>query len=361
MQRTMPLASRPSVHSFRRTALALLAVALPAVALACGDDPVAPLPSGDSAQFYWSLGLHHHAITLSTAAPFDTITLVAIPRTSRGEALADLPTPTFTSGDQDRLQVDADGVVHALRTGDDIEVIATLTVGNVTHADTARVKITADTAPPTLVALSIQPEAGDSAKYALSTGFFAIGKILAARPTTSSGDVLFGVPVRYESLDYTVATIDPWTGAITAVRTGPVTFVASTTVYGITRADTLPFTIGLPLVGIVNVRPEAGAAGTVFSPSTTTVGVGGTVIWMNPNDRLTDVTFDDPTNVLQDDMMCAILGVCGNGQIDAFGSAENQAPATIMRARRFPLPGDYSYVNTLSGATGTVHVVDEHQ
>lgn len=56
---------------------------------ACAADLAAPVPTTDPSRLFWELGLNHHAVNLLANAPYDTVQLVATPRTVNGDALTD--------------------------------------------------------------------------------------------------------------------------------------------------------------------------------------------------------------------------------------------------------------------------------
>ena len=329
-------------------------------AIGCANDAVvSPQPATDPGQRFWALTLDHHAVTLSTAATFDTIRLTATPRTVTGAALADLPVVTFTSMDQDRVQVDSSGLVRATGSGIGISVIASLTQGDVTRADTVIINVTSDAPPPVFGGISIQPLEGDSAKntvYATT--------VITARIIDTDGADIPNAAVYYTSLDRTTAAIDPSTGVLFPVRPGHVTLVASATVYGVTKADTLLFTIGYPIVAFVSIAPRANANGqivNVFTPSAITIGPGAIVYFTTASTSPTDITFDDPTNVAEDVQDCPFVpSLCGTGNIDAFAADPSDPAASVVgRARRFPVPGTYLYHSTIFGTTGSIVVVND--
>lgn len=349
------------------------AAALVLVASGCsGDVAVAPPPATDIAQFYWALTLDHHAVTLSTAAPYDTLRLTATPRNIDGEPLTGLPTPIFTSGNLERVQVSAEGVVQAIAPGNQIPVIATLVQGNVVHADTVLVSVTSIANPPVLDSVSFGLSATDSAKVA-----FPASKVLSATGWDTNGSRILGLPIHYTVSDPTIASLRLF-GAQTIVqpvRPGTVDLIATTTAYGITKADTLSFTIGQSLAATIAVVQRLDASGkprNVFIPDRIVLGTGGNITWYNETGIPTDVTFEDPANILPRDFYCTPSYIerdpelCASGNIDAFG-----VPTTIdgqidpmatwhnRRARTFPVPGTYTYHSTSSGATGTIVVVDE--
>jgi hypothetical protein len=340
-------------------------LALVLVLTACASDAaVSPAPITDVARMYWALTLDHHAVTLSTVAPYDTIRLTATPRTVSGEPLSDLPAPVFASLDLDRAAVSADGLVHVLKSGSRIPIMATLAVGNLRHADTVLINVTDVAPPPVLAALSIHPLAGDSAKSAL-----AISTTLEARAIAGDSTAIFGLVVYYSSLDRTIATIDRTTGAVQALRVGHVMMIATATAYGVTKADTLPFTIGYPVLQYLSITAQHNANGQTvgaFPPNSIIMGPGGAVWFSNQTTIATDVTFDDPTNVLQVDAYCvppfSILFplLCGSGNIEAFAlDPEGPIASNGFRARRFPVPGTYPFHSTINGTSGTIVVVDE--
>jgi hypothetical protein len=336
-------------------------------AVGCGTDSVAPRPT-DVSTLYWALALDHHAVTLATSAPVDTLTLMATPRNSAGAPLSGRGSVTFTSSDVARLRVSPMGVLQALAPGSGIVVVATLQVGNLTHVDTAFVDITTSVPAHPLARLSIHPMPPDSAKL----GVFELAtphKQLPLQLLDTLGDSIPGLRVDFQSLDPTTASVDRQTGVVTGIRPGRVLLVATTTAYGVTRGDTLPFTIGLPV--FYAIRVDAGSVVgaptlTGFRPSEVRVGMGATIIWSWAFDLpATDITFDDPTNVAQDTVGYFHFGAnTGSGNIQPPDSCSASVPyaqvLNCLRARAFPVPGVYRFHSKSTGATGQVTVVDEH-
>ena len=331
----------------RRAAAALAGLL---TAAGCAPDSTGPVPIDDPSRLYWALTLDHRAVNLSTEAPANAQRVVAIPRRSDGSALADVGPPTYHSSDPTRVQVDADGLVRAVRTGERVLVVATLVVGNVRHADTAVVRVTADAAPVAPPALSIQPLPGDSAVWQAnrldSYGLFGARPIVAH---DGEGSPLTDLAIHYESSDTTIAVIDRTTGLLDGQRPGVVTLRASTVAYGRTLRDSVRFTVTLPVYAIVAAYPP-GFFGptTVFQPGRVTIPEGGSVLWLTGNPEPMEITFDDPTHVAEEGMLC----LCGSGDIPAFPMEEQQ------RARTFPVVGTYHYRTTSNGgAAGSIVVV----
>jgi hypothetical protein len=339
-------------------------------AVGCESDNMAPRPA-DPLALYWKLALDHHAVTLATSAPYDTLTLTATPQNPAGATLAGLGTVTFTSSDLARLRVSPTGVLQALAAGNGIAVVATLQAGNLTHVDTAFVDITASPPPRPLVSLSIHPAPPDSAKLAAMVGGLTSFKQLPVQALDTEGDPIPGLRIDFQSLDPTTATVDRQTGVVTGIRQGRVLIVATTTAYGVTRSDTLPFTVGLPVLYAIRVVPGADAGTTTvteFTPSEVRVGVGATIVWSWTQDlSVTDVTFDDPTNVAEDTVGVGPVHFgahTGEGNISPPENCTVAVPFSLflncLKARSFPMPGVYRFHSELTGATGQVTVVDEH-
>jgi hypothetical protein len=398
------LCCRPSLLSLLARSQALpqvfalpLLLALPLLS-ACESDslkpPVTPAPS----ELYWALELDHHAVTLDTLAPYNTLRLTATPRNAAGEPLAELPAPQYFSRDFTKVEVTAEGLLVAKApTSGPVWVLATLTVANLKHQDSALVKVTAlDPASPrpVLARLSVQPLEGDSAKAPVDILFSgSLDRVLPVRATTADGvplDAVLGpVPVYFRSSDRTTARVGPWepkppgrsdnlsAGQIAAIRPGSVTFYANTTVFGVTKVDTIPYRVGWPVFAGVDVTgPEERDAGiplgTFLAPEMT-VGEGAVVGFgirnlFQPDPAFeTDVVFaeadvakivalTEATEILPglSGYFCFFFGVadCGVGDIVL-------GPSFTIAWRVFPEPGTYEYHSPTRGTRGRIVVVDE--
>lgn len=327
----------------------------------CGGDPaVTAPPVSDPAGLYWQLTLDVRAATLSTVSPYDTIRITATPRTISGTPIPDLPRPTYTSLDLDRAQVDSNGLVQVIGTGDQVFVVAELKVQNIMHRDTLVLDITDAAPPPVLTTFTIHPDTGDSAKTA--EGRTAT---LMPRAYDADGMPMSDVSTYFTVSDPTIATIDRATGFLGSIRPGKLNVYATTTMYGVTKTDTLPYTIGHPVQLIMNIVPQVTASGQVtsaYSPANAELGPGAIILYSNQNAPATDVTFDDPTNVGQADEYCGFFAsLCGSGNIDAWTRDPSDAGGfSALRARAFPVPGTYRFHSTLTAASGTIIIDDEH-
>jgi plastocyanin len=351
---------------------------------ACGESvvPFAPATGADATGMFWALTLNHRAVTLSTVAPYDTIALVATPRDARGTPLEGLGTVTYTSSDPARVEVSADGHVRAHLSVQGVTVAAALTVGNVRHADTVTFVVTDEPAPPTPAHLSIHPQLPDSATWSLngdgsflnlsgngSAGFSNI-KVLFGSGTDAQGTPIPGLNLAFSSSDTAVARVLGFgpVMVLQPLKPGRATLVASTTAYGVALADTVQFTITMPVLQAVKIQPRQVSLGgpdqITFGSADVTVAPGGTVLWLNLSGKQVDVVFDDPTNVVEHGAInCANLPEPpGGGNIPAFGVPQDSLAPTLdaenCRSRRFPVQGVYPYHSSITGAMGRVVVND---
>jgi plastocyanin len=367
----------------------LAAVSAVLTVLGCGDTtpaPTRPAAPRDATHLYWALSLDHHAITLSTAAPYDTLQLTATALDAQGTALDGLDgTVSFRSTVPDVAYVTADGLVHAMKAGTGVQVIAEYATGNARHADTAIVNVTNDTpAPRMLDSLSIHPlpPAEATVNFAPSFQFpetpppsisgylqslaFSVffGSTITARATDMAGHAIPKIAVAFTSANPLVATINRSTGAIKLVSPGQVPIIATATAYGVTKADTVVYTVLQPIFAALNIkrRPISPTETAVtFGPSEVTVSAGAMVLWLNTSGEPVDVTFDDPTNVAPGTIGCGEGDPGEAGNIAAFGEPLDPDPTVPLsgancRTRSFPVPGTYAYHSTATGAAGRIIV-----
>jgi hypothetical protein len=324
--------------------------------LNCGGEQSVTSPGTDGSTLFWSLTLDQHAVNLSTVAPYDTAHVVATPRTSDGSVYPNASTVRFVSSDLEHVQVSEDGELHAIAPGVGIPVVATMSVGNLTHSDTVMVDVVSDSVPPVLESFSIHPIPPDSAVWganALENLTFVGTRLVVAHD--DAGNTLSGFSIYFHSSDSTIATIDRSTGELSGKRPGQVTIVASTLAFGVARADTIPFTITMPAFMAVIIAPPAGTTGPnlVTAPSIATIAAGGTILFWDLSLSQINISFPDPSVIGEDQLVC----FCGSGNIDTYG-ADTVDIDNDFRARSFPVAGTYVY--TVGGGpnalTGTIIV-----
>jgi hypothetical protein len=359
--------------------LAPLAATL--LAAACDSlQPVEPFrPENDPAKLFMSLRLDHHAVNLSSLAPYDELQLVATPRDGNGAVMAGLPAPTFRSTDTTRVQVSATGVLKARPRAGTANVIAEIrTSGNVVRADTAAVRVTVHATPPRMVgSLSIQPATPEAALWTMVPSPSVAGQLvhqlaglgsITPRLQTTLLDVdgrpMTGLTIDYRTLDPDVATITRTGGLRAPQQPGPARIIASAWVYGVTIADTATYTATLPFLHGVLVDPGRNGGPTTVAPRTVTIRPGGVVYWVSTLPDSISVTFDDPAAARAYEPVCAALGptepqYCESGNIAPFQwNGEGSDVFTRARGRQFVQPGTYGYRIEPLGVTGAVIVGD---
>lgn len=377
----------------------------------CSGDTTGPAAS--TGPLYWQLQLNHHAITLSTAAPHNTIHLTATPVDAHGVPIATQARPVFTVVNDTNLAVDSTGLVRVLRavasTPYLVTVVAQLTLGSgpqgLTLADTAVVSVVNGSGTPLVMdSLLFRPVAGDSAVRAeVDTAGRLATQTLDFPVATAGGTAIPNAVVHYASSDPLVAsfaipntTLAP---VVSGNAPGVVLLTAEATVYGTRKIDSLWYTVGYPLrvifdYGIGEFIPVLSGilAKNLALPNrqtlgTLTIGQGGVVLWgntiMHQADDSLDVQFEDTTNVAGLATPMTFPNISGlaaiplsaglGGNIPPFratipkvvnpAAAPNNRRTTLIydstssRARRFPVPGTYRWHSVHQGISGTVVVV----
>jgi hypothetical protein len=338
----------------------------------CLDDAVAPhvpAPPADATPLFWGLRNDHRAVTLSTAAPYDTLRIRAVPHDGAGRALSlEGAKVTYTSAQPSRAVVSDSGIIRAIAPGTNIYVISQLVVNNVRHVDTTVVNVTTHATPPAVALFSSAPVAPDSARWVMHHDELSLlpgfSKRLPLRIEDAAGRPITGVAVRYSSSDPVLAPIVPFTGEIKSKRLGRATFTAEATIYGTTWKDSVEFVFDWPPYSAVSIYKHRQSSPDVppslyYDPTYVRIGKGGTVAFRSYAQMAVQVEFDDPTHVEErTTLRCAYAAVDpgGSGNIALFGDAT--ISLNHCRSRRFPVPGVYKFRVTPGGPTGTI-VVEE--
>ncbi len=368
----------------RWSCFALMAVWLPT--LGCGDDGFNAPPLIEPSQLYSDLELNHRAVTFSMAAPYNTLTLSAHPRNALREPMtsAELQ-PRYLSNDIEAVIVTPDGVMRAQAvTTQPILVTAVLTVGNLTHRDSVWVRVVDAVPPPVLASLSVHPVPPDSAKLAyFSGGFTAPIATLPVQAVDRDGAIMPAPMISFRSSDPEVATIGEITGIIKSIRAGRVLLDASTTVFGVTKVDTVQYRIGRRLFHAVALQWNTtfgGASSPAFIPSEIRVATGALVVWASIEDfEEVDVVFTemDRSNVAAANTFGAaeimfrppfsFSFICSLYRTDCLGTGDFVIPpfnpdlpdAPRAHMRVLTKPGIYEYYSTRLQTGGRVVVLDD--
>ncbi len=318
-------------------------------------------------QYFAVLALEHHAINLSTVAPYDTLTLHTIRAMGDGGVV---PGDVTYSVSSPSIRV-IDGVLKADSPVTKAVLRVKLTHGTITRTDSAFVSVIA-VAPDRLRDFGLRLTAGDSAKTSV-----AVPKTIPLVRASDLGLNLSTLLVSMKSSDSTVASIAQSGDSANIVpkRPGRIVFSASTFAFGATWRDSLVFTVGWPLLFSMSTveRFTAGSLTRVldFAYPNIIIGVGGCVLWQTQSDTIDiDLQFDDPAHVAAPvGSLCAdvVLDPTVGGNIAPFrfipwdGNPAHFVIAYLSpnRARSFPIPGVFPYRSSLHGTTGIVRVCDE--
>ncbi len=333
---------------------------------ACGSADVMTEPvTTDPAAAYWTLQLNYRAITLSTQAPWDTVTLVPIPLTYRGDTIGgDGIISTFQSSDSNNVSVTPTGYIRAKKVTSSTQITVRLTVGTITYVDTAFVRVVDNSAPQTLHTLSIQPTPPDSAKVAVTEWFFSLEPFL--KRTSVEGVEMTEILVNYQSENPVLLRIDSQYGELlldpfTLIRVAAVKIVASAYAYGISRSDTLTMRMGYPLWvnGSIKKRPMLDGVSFetyVDAGNPVTLGVGG--IFSLVTDQKDDFTmiWDDTANIEVIDG--GAPGASINRVLYGYDNPEYTSRMSTVQLR-FTAPGDYSFHDPNTGVIGRIRVINE--
>jgi plastocyanin len=357
--------------------VALLLVVLMAV-IGCSDTATEPIQMNLADQL-WDVRIEPRAITMSTVAPYDTITLRTIAWNGVGDTITEGLQIRYHSVTDTTVRISDDGVlkVRAPTNANGIKIVASVTYNNVTQTDTALVVVTTQPTPPhtldAIVLEAIDPSLRTQRApiWSLNTGFDT-NPILAPRVLSNESTVA-NVPIAYVSSNQAIAIIDPWTGQIYPKLEGTARIVATTTWYGTTYQTTLDIMVVGATFGDITIEERiprgSDTTVTIFNPQTLVVEVGATIRWTNQTSQSVDIIFEDPTNVHQIttptaeyfQLICLVVGQgCNVGQsggnmlLLVFDPAASDAFGN-MDMRYFPVQGTYHY-RTTSGATGTITV-----
>ncbi len=336
-------------------------------------------------QYFAVLALEHHAINLSTEAPYDTLTLHTIRTMGDGSVV---PGEVTYSVNSPGISV-TNGVLKAESAVARAVLRVTLTHGTITRTDSAFVSVIA-AAPDRLRDFGLRLSAGDSAKTAVDRS-----KTIPVVRESEVGSNLSTLLVSLVSSDTMIAAMTQSNNVVTITprRPGRVVLSTSTFAYGAVWRDSLVFTVGWPIqfdVPLVD-RFNTGSVvtGLDFGYRDFTIGVGGCVVWTNwslTNDG--DIQFDDPSHVgaprgsvcpVNTQMLHPEVG--GNiapfrlisfspatdeelenfteEEFENYLNAYMSATFSAYRGRAFSAPGVFSYRSTLHGTTGIVRVCDE--
>lgn len=391
--------------SLLRTLVCHLPVLSLGFSLGCQNDVTGGIIFTDPAHLYWQLTLNHHAITMALTPPYNTLRLVAMPQTATGAALIDSDRTTYAVSDTN-VSIDSTGLLTAVAPDVGVKIIASQTIGTVTHTDSAVVNINAIPTPvPVFTTFVLTPQPGDSARSAVSWYDGPLFVYDSASLLDQDGQSIPNTQIFETSSDANILGMNGNFGTqycsagiclLQQIQPGHVIISAEATVYGVRKVTTLAYTVGWTLEQNVDVLPQsvAGHATPIsyFRPGDDTVAAGA-IIWWDSflGVQPIDIVFDDSAAVQGVDSIAFDSLVSGGGfvlnsinstggNIQAFHDDSGfvgpyngyltgpqgtlcfpYACAPVGRARRFPTPGTYRYHSALTEAVGVIHVLPPFQ
>jgi plastocyanin len=154
---------------------------------------------------------------------------------------------------------------------------------------------------------------------------------------------LSGLAISVRSLDPDIVQVYNFgLVALQAGTIGQARIVASTTSYGVTKADTVLYSVQFATNSFVYLFEQMPGQGVVASPSVVALGVGGSINWSNSSSGTLAITFDNNKENVQGGDIAAIPPFSGS-------------------SRTFTAAGTYNYHITPGGATGQVIVHEQPQ
>ncbi len=351
----------------------------------CGNEPT-EIPVEYRSSRYWALRVNYPAVQLSTASPYDTVRLMAIPHGFDGaplsssemsdSVLAASPTKWYST-DSAYVEVNQDGLVRARKNTDarKIYVIATRQLNWVTHTDTTWVAVNDVATASTFE--TFQLSIPDSLKRAAGTN---TGLILTVTDNAGNPVPTTTLPLRFavsgqDEKSPDVSFQNSWNGTVrispSAIPERKTTVSVRTWAYGVAYEASFQLEIGWPIfciVGCPYVGWEFNSKGEmkrqIFTPEID-LGPGAEVSWSNysgwegfneigvPHEGDTiSVVFDDPTNVLASAIPS---NNTGGGNMIIPGDTL-LPPDQKYRVRRFVKVGTYDYTIQPFGARGRIIV-----
>ncbi len=328
---------------------------------ACGGDRVTGLTPEAIAKEYWSLNLNYRFANLATVAPHNTIQLLATPRILDGTSYTTTLKPTFSSTNQNVLSVDSTGLVTALRSGVE-QVIASLTIGNLTHMDTIFIGVSEGVAPQVShISVDLEPSWTNPIARGASLPYRITARDAAGDPVMSGAGAPLEVVAACASSDKRVARcIGMWSGIQYAMadRAGRSMLTFRGYVFGTPVSDSIELTVGHPMFAMINFAqvPITAGTGIAFSPDSVTLAPGGVFLIQNGSAEPIDVLFDDPSVVKESaGSYYYYYPPEGSGNIIGL-PVKPEWGWDPKGGRRIDTPGTYRFRNPRTGATGVVVV-----
>jgi hypothetical protein len=346
----------------------------------CSDTPSEPTRISLAEQL-WEARIVQRAITMSTVAPYDTITLRTIALNGLGDTITEGVQVRYHSVTDTTVRISDEGVLKVRQptSASGIRIVASVTYNTMTRTDTAVVVVTTHSAPPsildTIILETISPAFGTPVLPTWAIFPSALGNPTITARIMSNNGIVSNIPLDYVSSDPSVALVHRRTGEITPQVEGTATITAMTTWYGNTYQTTLNITVIGPMQGYFRIQeriPRGSDTAVIeINPGTIDVQSGAVISWYNLSSRPVSIIFDNPEGAHRlsgpyselaefFDIYCLAFGqwcnINGEGNISSISVLDPEGdPFGNQAMRYFPTPGTYRF-RTESGATGTIEV-----
>jgi hypothetical protein len=333
---------------------------------ACSDYGVVA-PTKNTENFYGQLKADHRAVVLSMEAPYNSIQVTATPYNIHGreipiDTLTDYTHVTWESADTSVVGVSQTGVLTAKKVATRVNVYVTMAVGEITHRDTIWVGVT----PTASSALDSLVLFVPSQKNVVAVG----GTLaLSVRARLMDGQIMANVPVSYSVSNRWLATFKSAVGLLYGLVPDDSVYVhATTTVYGVTRRDSIFLYTGWPLrfaTRAFSLDAVLGNRNILYVPRITEIqgAPGSTFVWQNvsgitpknstgfvASGMKIDVIFDRP------ELAGAYVPNGPSGNILQLPYDTTRVDGPYVQFRKFTEPGDHYYTVEPFGVRGKVTI-----
>lgn len=277
----------------RGTVVMAAAISMLCTLTACGahDAPTTPAPSVAPSAVLNTVRVNPQAAVIAAGGTQQlTLTAAALDST----VVTAFDTTIYTSNDSTRVKVSPTGLItaatgsKATTGGTPVKVIASVTVGGVTRADTCYVAVVATQG--TNPTFSIYDSTAATHRLPVSGSKTIVPTVTYMVGSTPTSLVGAGVPMKIAISPTTSALLTSPTALYVLTPLGTLHITATTTVFGVPLTDTITYTLGDPsainifmsVSGLIYFQSSSGTVSGAFSNATTLyLQVGGTVNFQN--------------------------------------------------------------------------------
>lgn len=330
-------------------------------------------PISDLSETYVEVRIDIPAAQITLQPPHNKLKLSVTPFNGRGLPLADeakleMQPVQWMSTDTSAAVISSDGSVTSKKVTNRVEMIARLKIGDITHYDTAWIRILD----------VVNPDPIDELKITVSNPIVRTGGslTLGTQGVDEAGKPMTGIPVKYTSSNKDVALFRGGLGVLRGlVPDDSVLITVESMIYGKEVKDSMVIITGWPirvLHKVFAIEQTIGSPGKIeFSPRSINLkgGPGSSFTWQNTSgfapkngrgvaalDGVTiDVIFDDPEAA--ESVFPGLPSPLGDGG-NIIGLLSDTTLAVTLRngMRVFRKPGVYHYTIEPLGYKGFITI-----